>query len=200
MIKLAVSIPKEIAIGVSGGADSMALLDFLRRKHNCHVLHLNHGTGDFANESETIVSKYCKRHNISCDVKQISKDETPSTNKEFIWANVRHEWFNEFERPVVLAHHLNDEVEKWIWSSLNGNPRLSKLKQGNIIRPILTTPKETLIKWCERNNVPYIHDPTNNDGVSNMRSILRANMEAYKSVNPGIENMVRRKILRTPQN
>jgi len=37
-------LPREICIGVSGGPDSMAALDFLSKSHKITVLHFNHGT------------------------------------------------------------------------------------------------------------------------------------------------------------
>ncbi len=55
MFKLNHKIPKDIAIAVSGGADSMAAVDFLRKNRNLTVLHYNHGTGDFADAAECLV-------------------------------------------------------------------------------------------------------------------------------------------------
>ena len=50
MIKVQSKLPKKLYLACSGGVDSMAALDFLRRKHDIKVLHFNHGTahGDLA--------------------------------------------------------------------------------------------------------------------------------------------------------
>jgi tRNA(Ile)-lysidine synthase TilS/MesJ len=63
MIHITGKIPRRVAVAVSGGIDSMAVLDFLRRKHDILVLHYNHGT-PYAPKAEALVREYCERHNI----------------------------------------------------------------------------------------------------------------------------------------
>ena len=44
MIKITVPLPKQITIACSGGVDSMAIVDFLSRKHDVTIAHFNHRT------------------------------------------------------------------------------------------------------------------------------------------------------------
>ena len=61
MIHITGKIPERVAIAVSGGIDSMAVLDFLRRSRDVVVLHYNHGT-PYAPEAEALVRAYCMQH------------------------------------------------------------------------------------------------------------------------------------------
>ena len=64
MIRLSYKLPRKIAVATSGGCDSMAALDFLRRSHDVLVLHYNHG-GEHANEAEALVRQYSIDHGLS---------------------------------------------------------------------------------------------------------------------------------------
>ena len=60
MIRVTGKIPRRVAVAVSGGIDSMAALDFLRRSHEVVVLHYNHGT-PYAPKAESLVRAYCMK-------------------------------------------------------------------------------------------------------------------------------------------
>ena len=61
MIHITGKIPKRVAIAVSGGIDSMAVLAFLRRSRDVVVLDYNHGT-PYAPKAEALVRAYCMQH------------------------------------------------------------------------------------------------------------------------------------------
>ena len=64
MIRVTGKIPRRVAVAVSGGIDSMAALDFLRRSHEVVVLHYNHGT-PYAPKAEALVRGYCIEHQLT---------------------------------------------------------------------------------------------------------------------------------------
>ncbi len=64
MIHITGKIPRRVAVAVSGGIDSMAALDFLRRAHDVVVLHYNHGT-PYAPKAEALVRGYCIEHKLT---------------------------------------------------------------------------------------------------------------------------------------
>ena len=63
MIKLLVPLPKKVTIACSGGIDSMAVVDFLRRKHDVTIAHFHHGT-KHGEEAHRFVAQYCTDNNI----------------------------------------------------------------------------------------------------------------------------------------
>ena len=116
---------------------------------------------------------------------------------EEFWRSERYKYFKRHsERPIITAHHLNDVVEWWVYTSLHGDPKIIPYEnpEYNIIRPFLLTPKTKLVDWCERKNVPYIVDPSN-ESRDHMRNVVRHDMMPHiLKVNPGVEKVLRKKV------
>jgi tRNA(Ile)-lysidine synthase TilS/MesJ len=120
MIKLLGKLPRKITVACSGGVDSMVALDFLRRNHTVEVLHFNHGTAH-GEQAEEFVLRYCRKNSIPFLVDRVRSTIPPGRSREDWWRNQRYEFFDKYtDRPVVTCHHLDDCVETWIFSSLNG--------------------------------------------------------------------------------
>lgn len=194
MIRILGTVPHRIAVAVSGGVDSMAALDFLRRSREVEVLHYNHGTGSYADASTDLVRDYCKKHNIF-NVIGWNQDKMPDgVSPEAWWRKQRYDFFKvATDLPIVTAHHLGDAVENWIFTSLNGNPFLIPHKRDAYLRPFLTTEKSELISWCKRKDVPYLEDITNTDTRFRRNYIRHVMMPHVEYVNPGINKVVKKK-------
>lgn len=198
MIRLLGQVPKEVYVAVSGGADSMAALDFLvKGKRSVHALHFDHGT-PHGSDARKFVEDYCTVAGIPLTVSTLAREKLPSESMEEYWRNERIRFFKEHSNaPVVTAHHLDDAVEWWIFTSLNGNPTLMRgaNPSSNVIRPFLITPKETLVSWCTRKEVPFIHDPSN-ESRNHSRNRIRHDIIPHAlMVNPGLRTVVRKKIV-----
>lgn len=191
-------LPRKLCVAVSGGPDSMAVLDYLKRKHDVTALHFNHKTAGSDNY-QRVVQRYCDKNNVPLITSDL-KDPDFSRGKEFGWASARYSFFENYDN-VVLAHHLDDCVEKYLATVIKGSQgAFYPFQHKNILRPFLCVKKKDMIRWCERNNVPFVIDPTNEDGVSNLRSVIRANMQAFLAVNPGIDTMIKNKMLKKFKN
>jgi tRNA(Ile)-lysidine synthase len=199
MIKLSMKLPKYLAVAVSGGADSMAALDFLNQHREVVALHFNHGTSH-SKDAESIVTGYCDRNDISLVIGKI-KDEIPKgVSKEEFWRKSRYKFFeNEAgELPVVTCHHLDDAVETWLFTSFHGDPQLIPSRRGRYLRPFLETRKAIFEDWCERKDVAYSIDPSNKD-TSFMRNYIRHEIiPKVLRVNPGLHKVLRKKIRTNP--
>lgn len=135
MIKILNKIPRQVAIAVSGGVDSMAALDFLRRKHDVLVLHYNHGT-PYAPKAEALVREYCERHNLDLMVGVCQEEMPAGVSHENWWREQRYDFFTKStDRKVITAHHLDDVVENWVFTSMHGNSYLIPHERGKYIRP-----------------------------------------------------------------
>lgn len=195
MIHITGKIPKRVAIAVSGGIDSMAVLDFLRRKHDVLVLHYNHGT-PYAPKAEALVRDYCAEHNLDLIVGKCEEEMPSGVSAEAWWRDKRYEFFTgATDLPIVTAHHLDDQVETWIFTALNGNPFLIPHKRDQFIRPFITTEKRDLTLWCVRKGVPTIADPSNDDTKYRRNYIRNVLMPHALNVNPGLKKVVKKKIL-----
>jgi len=197
MIHLTIKIPEKVYIGVSGGSDSMAALDFCFHKgrRKVVVLNFNHGT-EFGKISQKFVKEYCESHNIEFHSGIIQRDKVKGESPESYWRNERYRFFSYFNNaPIVLAHTLDDCVETYIFTTINGESKLIPIKRGNIIRPFLLATKKELIKWDVNHDVPFLNDPANDDLKYPRVRIRHMIIPQVKQINPGIDKVIRKKYL-----
>jgi len=193
MIKLIHKVPKTVYVACSGGVDSMAALDFLRRNHQVNAAFFNHGT-ETSQLAWEFLNGYCKDNDIGLVSATISKLRLNCLSQEEHWRNERYKFLDSIGHPVVTAHHLDDAVETWVWSSMHGTPKLPQLIRGNVIRPFLATRKQDLVDWCINHNVPWIEDRSNLD-IKFTRNYIRNEMMSHVlRVNPGIHKMLKKRL------
>jgi len=193
MITLLGKIPEKIGIAVSGGIDSMVALDFIQRSYrDITVVHINHGT-DHAPDALEFVKEQSERRKLKFWTnKEDQYKFSVANNKEEAWRNLRYSHFEKFDIPIVTAHHLDDCLETWLFSTFNGKPKTIPYKRGNVIRPFLLTKRQSIVNYASKHGVEYINDPSNND-CNYMRNQIRHKIvpEVLK-VNPGIHKIVHR--------
>lgn len=197
MIKLTVPLPKNITIAFSGGVDSCAIVDFLSRKHNITCAFFHHGTKD-SDRANEFVAKFCTERNIPLLWGSLRWEKGTKESQEEYWRRERYDFLKDLG-PVITAHHLDDCVETYIWSSLHGTPKVIPLTRGNVLRPFLTTRKQDFIYWCESHNVPWIEDQSNKNTRYTRNYIRNEMMPHVLKVNPGIHTLVK-KIVEGKQN
>ena len=198
MIKLLGKIPNNISVAVSGGVDSMFALDFLNNgRRSIRVLHFNHNT-EHSSEAEQFVRRYCENHSLPCTVGRLVGPKGANTSWEEYWRIQRYSFFEQHnDRPIVTAHHLNDAIEWWIFSSLHGESKLipRNNEKYNVIRPFLLTPKNKIVAWAENKSVPFLQDPSN-FSRKHMRNVIRHDIVPTASlVNPGLEKTISKRLL-----
>ena len=195
MIKVQGKIPRKIYLACSGGVDSMVALDFLKRSHDVTVLHYNHGT-DFGNKAEQWLINYCNTNNINYIVDRNHEEICPKgKSKEAWWREKRYRFFDSYPGyPIVTAHHLDDCVETWVWSSMHGTGKIIPYKRNHIIRPFRLNRKREFQLWANLKNVSYIEDDSNKD-ICYTRNYIRHEMMTHVlKVNPGIYKTVGKKV------
>jgi tRNA(Ile)-lysidine synthase len=195
MIHLLGKIPDDITIACSGGSDSMAALHFLNNgKRRVRVAYFDHGT-EHGMEAETFVERHCANNGIPYICGRVTSMCEPRQSQEEFWRNSRYEFFTELVGPIVMGHHLDDVAEWWMFSSLRGYSKLIPYRNGDVIRPFLATTKQELLEWVQRNNIPFIDDPSNRN-TKYMRNHIRHNImpHAFK-VNPGLHSVLKKKLI-----
>ena len=189
MLKLLFKLPKQVTVAFSGGVDSSAVVDFLSKKHDVTCAFFNHGTEN-SDKAMKFVAQFCTERNLpmlygTC---RTSKQKDEST--EEYWRRERYDFLDQLG-TVITAHHLDDCVETYIWSSLHGKPKVINSKRGEVLRPFLTTRKSEFISWCKRHNVPWVDDTSNND-TKFMRNYVRKELMPHALyVNPGLHKVVK---------
>jgi len=199
MIRILGKIPNDIVVACSGGPDSMAIVDFLRKgRKNVTVAYFDHGTSH-GSKAGKFIFEFCKRTDIPLISGAILSPKSSDKSWEEHWRDERYRWLSCVTRDVVTGHHLDDCLEWYLFTSLHGNSRLIPYRRENVIRPFLTTPKSVFVSWCKKNKVEYLTDPGNYDEKF-MRSIIRHTIvpECLR-VNPGLRKVIKKKVTKDYQ-
>lgn len=191
MLKLLFSLPKELTVALSGGVDSVAVADFLSKKHDISCAFFHHGTENSERAFE-FVSDFCSQRSLPLFVGLINKDKPKDLSTEEHWRNERYKFLESLNTTIVTAHNLDDCVETYLYGSLHGQPKVIPHQRNNIVRPFLTTPKQEFVSWCKRKEVSWCEDLSNQD-LKYMRNYIRHElMPRALTVNPGLSTVVRK--------
>jgi tRNA(Ile)-lysidine synthase len=191
MFKLLGKIPKKVTVAFSGGVDSAAVVDFLSRNHDVDCAFFHHGT-DNSDRASTFVTEFCYARNLHLRIDYIRKPRISGISLEEHWRNERYTYLEKIKGAVITAHNLDDCVETYVWSALHGQPKVIPYQRNNIIRPFLLTPKSEFIDWCQRKQVPWCEDLSNQD-TKYMRNYVRRELMPHAvHVNPGLATVVKK--------
>jgi tRNA(Ile)-lysidine synthase len=200
-----------VLAGVSGGADSIALLHILLEMraeygYALKVLHLNHGLrGEESDRDEAFVKALCAQLNVECvceraDIKALAREKSLSIEEAGRLARYR---FFERERKkcgsnavTALGHTLNDSLETALLNLARGTALRGLCgippKRGNIVRPLIECERAQIEEYLRENGYAHIHD-SSNDSEDYARNRLRhAAIPALKSVNASYLKVARR--------
>ena len=197
MIKLQGKVPRKVYVACSGGVDSMAALDFLKRKHDVFVLYFNHGT-DYGFKACEFVGNYCADNDIGflTNVTGPEREKQTRESQEEYWRSIRYDWLERCtERQIVTGHHLDDCVETWVMSSMHGTGKIIPYNRNDrVLRPFRLTRKRDLELWASLNNVPHLEDDSNQDTCYTRNYIRHEMMPNVLRVNPGIHKTIAKKV------
>lgn len=191
MLKLLSKPPKELTVALSGGVDSVAVTDFLSRKHDVSCAFFHHDTEN-SERAFKFVSEFCTDRNLSLYVGMLRNKKPKDVSQEEHWRNQRYEFFESLDVAIVTAHNLDDCVETYLYGSLHGQPKVIPYRRNNVIRPFLTTPKQAFVDWCERKHIAWCEDLSNQD-TKYMRNYIRHELMPHAlHVNPGLATVVKK--------
>ena len=189
MFKIIGKIDRDVTVALSGGYDSVAVVDFLQKKHNVDCVFFNHGTEE-CNNAERFVVSFCNKRNIQLTIGRAGRDKKKEESTEEYWRNIRYEFFDSLNKKIVTAHNLDDAMETFVYSSLHGTPKVIPYKRNNVVRPFLLNRKKEFLDWLQRHNIEWYEDKSNTD-TKHMRNFIRHElMPKALIVNPGLAKTV----------
>jgi tRNA(Ile)-lysidine synthase len=157
-------------VAVSGGVDSVVLLDLLRMypEVKLTVAHFDHGIRDDSHLDRAHVESLARRYGVPF---VYDKGELGPGASEAEARQARYEFLKKVQimveaDAIVTAHHENDVLETAIINLLRGTGRkgLSSLTNGEgIIRPLLDVPKSEIIDYAKRHGLIWREDSSNVD-------------------------------------
>lgn len=170
-----------IVIGLSGGPDSMCLLNVLlsiNKKINIICAHINHNIREESKEELEFVKNYCKNKNLKIETTTFEKKDSLTNYSEQELREKRYAFFKEIINKhnadyLFTAHHGDDLVETILMRLTRGSTlkgysgfQTETQKEGYIIiKPLIYTTKEEIDEYNETNNIPTVIDNTNNEDI-----------------------------------
>ena len=162
--------PGQYVVAVSGGVDSMVLLDLLRRRPDLKltVAHFDHGIREESAEDRRLVESVARQHGLPF---VYAEGHLGAGTSEAAAREARYEFLRRVKRAVkakgiITAHHQDDLLETAMLNMMRGTGRRGLSPMGtieDIHRPFLQVPKHKLIKHARDNQLVWYEDATNKD-------------------------------------
>lgn len=167
---------KKMAVAVSGGVDSIALLHWLVEiGADIVCLHVNHGLRDAAPIEAEYVRQTCEKLNVPCHV-FVWNGEKPSAGLEAAARCARYKFMTDFCREngieyLITAHQADDQIETFLMNlgrgsgvfGLSAMQPISERDGVKIVRPLLNISRDELRQYCDSRGIKYFTDEMNAD-------------------------------------
>lgn len=198
---------KRILLAISGGVDSMVLLDLMMKvneqlpsesKKEFVVAHFDHRLREHSHDEAELVKEYAKQHHLLYFIEEW--DQPAQKNVEASARDARYQFFADVMDAtdgdtLITAHHLNDLGETVLMRLIRGTSlrgirgiqsnyqRLittssKRSKSIRVLRPLISIMKEDIYDYAKEHNIPYIEDHTNSDRMY-MRNRIRHDIVPY---------------------
>lgn len=196
----------KIVLGVSGGPDSIAMLDILKDLRNkfefeIYVCHLNHMIrGQDAINDQKYVEQYCNKNQIEFFTKNVNIIEISNNQKigtEECGRNARYNFFEEIlektkSNKIATAHNKNDNAETVLMhllrgSGISGLKGIKPIRNNKFIKPLIECDRKEIEEYCKQKNLNPCIDKTNFENTYT-RNKIRNIVIPYikKEFNPNI--------------
>ena len=167
-----------VVLGVSGGIDSMVMLNLMEKMQDEYgfkivVAHVNHKKRKESEIEEEYIQKYCEDKHDFCVLHFEEEDKSQKSFQEYA-RNKRLSFFFDVmdkydSKYLMLAHHLNDDIETFImhlirgasFESILGIKEVNNYRNHIILRPFLNVLKKDLYEYGMDNDVKFFEDSSN---------------------------------------
>ena len=171
--------PGKYVVAVSGGVDSVVLLDLLVKQPGLQlvVAHFDHGMRVESGEDRQFVQALAKKYELPFAYAegQLGTGTSEAVAREARYKFLRKVMRDTKSRGIITAHHEDDLLETAVINLLRGTgPKgLSSLKDtDDIFRPLLSIPKKEIITYAKQKKLEWHEDATNADTLY-LRNYIR---------------------------
>ena len=193
-----------VITGISGGADSTALLKVLiELDYRCIAVHCNfHLRGAESDRDQRFVEELCQKLGVKlivCSYDTASYAKQKGISIEMAARELR---YADFERimhehgasAVCIAHHRDDSVETLLLNLIRGTGLRGltgiKPKNSNIIRPLLCVSRQEIEEYLKEIDQPYITDSTNLETDYTRNKIRLELLTLMRRINPNADSSI----------
>lgn len=202
-MKIRVDKRIKIGVAVSGGVDSMVMLNLLKDGGaDIVAINVEHGIrGDLSKRDSKFVRNYCKRHEIECLSYNVNSPKyavEKNISVELSARTLRYEIFDNLLKEkvvdcIALAHHMNDQVETILMRVFRGTGIKGArgiVDREGYIHPMLPFTKAEIREYAVLHRIPYKEDATNFDSEYTRNYIRHEIVPHIKARFPGFEQAV----------
>ena len=196
-----------IAVGVSGGADSMVLLWALLDKQkevgfDLHVVNINHHIrGESSDGDSKFVEDFCKSKNIKYTIVDVDAKKLKADGKLTLEEAARIARYDAFEKvmkkehlnKLFLAHHKNDQAETILMHLFRGagiSGACGICDSNKVFRPLLKYSKTELLKIATDHGVKFVVDETNQNNEYARNYVRNVVIPDIEKMYPGVVNAI----------
>ena len=196
----------KLLIAFSGGADSLFSLQFFHKfksKYGIELsaLHINHSLrSKESDEDELFCKSFCEELGVEFYSEKVDVKTHAKKNHESIEEAARNLRYDKLQKyaekisatKIVTAHNLDDNTETILLNLFRGTGLSGvsgiPIQRGNIIRPLLSTRKEDILKYLNLTNIQFRTDSTNSENDFS-RNFLRNEIipKIKEKINPAID-------------
>lgn len=191
-----------VLVGVSGGADSMLLLDFFVKNKdklniNVKAAHVEHGIrGKSSLDDAAFVKAYCEHNNIEfhmLSIHAVSEAAAAGLGVEEYSRNRRYAFFESIEcDKIATAHNLSDNIETVLFRLVRGTGLKGVCGippvRGKIIRPLIEISSDDIRKYCLNHSIAFRTDETNLSNDYSRNKIRNEILPLFSALNNDYEN------------
>jgi tRNA(Ile)-lysidine synthase len=195
-----------VIVALSGGADSVALMDILHRlEYACIGAHVNfHLRGDESERDAAFSHQLCRNLGIpfyKADLYAAEYAEAEGVSVEMAARELRYRWFEQLRKEqhavaVAVAHHRDDSVETVLLNLIRGTGIRGltgiKPRNGNIIRPLLCCDREDVLEYIGLRDLSYMTDRTNLLNEYRRNKIRNEVLPLLESIQPSVRESIAR--------
>ncbi len=193
-----------VIVGVSGGADSIALLHTLMRLgYKCIVCHCNFNLrGEESMRDRNFTREVARTWNLPFE--EISFDTMSRVSEEKVSVEMacrqlRYEWFETKReeycaQAIAVAHHQDDSVETLLLNLVRGTGiaglTAMRPRNGYVVRPLLAVTRQEVETYLEDMGVGYVVDHTNLESIYVRNKIRLEVLPLLRHLNPSVDQSI----------
>ena len=189
-----------LILAISGGVDSMVLLDFMMKSHpksQIIVAHFDHSLrGSESDGDREFVVDFCKKEKITFEVEKMDIASRAVEQKMSIESIARKYRYAFFARVaeiyhadyILTAHHGDDRIETAVFNLIRGT-KLGGIhalgeSTGSILRPFLSLTKWDILEYAKEHHIGYREDSSNTEREYLRNKLRHDILPQFASINP----------------
>jgi tRNA(Ile)-lysidine synthase len=196
----------KVIVALSGGADSVALIDILHRlEYSCIGAHVNfHLRGEDSDRDAAFSHQVCRDLGIpfyKTDLYAAEYAEEEGVSVEMAARELRYRWFEQLRKEqgavaVAVAHHRDDSVETVLLNLIRGTGIRGltgiKPRNGTIVRPLLCCDREDVLEYIQERGLTFVTDKTNALNEFRRNKIRNEVLPLLESIQPSVRESIGR--------